>query len=140
MILKPKYQHGTFINLDINPRTTSFIKAGLPLDDAYLIPLAEHPWHRKATQSYCLCVELPQEKRLLIPCLELIRFYFGSPSRLFKGPLQVITFAHSWYQFSAHQIYKNTYALKRVNNLYHCEKNVFHLNSTHYINAIMFYF
>lgn len=91
MALKPKYQHGTFINLDINPRTTSFIKAGLPLDDAYLIPLAEHPWHRKATQSYCLCVELPQGKRLLIPCLELIRFYFGSSSnllgRLFKGPL-----------------------------------------------------
>ncbi|MBM2886739.1 hypothetical protein JFK97_20320 [Chromobacterium phragmitis] len=92
VILKPKYQHGTFINLDINPQTTSFIKAGLPLDDAYLIPLAEHPWHRKATQSYCLCVELPQEKRLLIPCLELIRFYFGSSSnllgRLFKRPLQ----------------------------------------------------
>ena len=92
MILKPKYQHGTFINLDITPRTTSFIKAGLPLDDAYLIPLAEHPWHRRATQSYCLCVELPQGKRLLIPCLELIRFYFGSSSnllgRLFKGPLQ----------------------------------------------------
>lgn len=92
MILKPKYQHGTFINLDINPRTTSFIKAGLPLEDAYLIPLAEHPWHRKATQSYCLCVELPQGKRLLIPCFELIRFYFGSSSnllgRLFKGPLQ----------------------------------------------------
>lgn len=92
MILKPEYQHSTFINLNINPRTTSFIKAGLPLDDTYLIPLAEHPWHRKATQSYCLCVELPQGKRLLIPCLELIRFYFGSSSnllgRLFKGPLQ----------------------------------------------------
>lgn len=92
MVLNPKYQHGTFLNLEINPATTSFIKAGLPLDDAYLLPLAEHPWHRRATQSYCICVDLPEGKRLLIPCLELIRFYFGSSSnllgRLFKGPLQ----------------------------------------------------
>lgn len=43
------------------------------------------------TQSYCVCVSLPGSKRLIIPCMELIRFYFGSSSgllhKLFTGPL-----------------------------------------------------
>lgn len=92
MVLNPRYQHATFIDVEIDPRTSCFIKAGLPLDDAYLLPLAEHPWHRKATQSYCISVGIGHGKRLIVPCLELIRFYFGSSSnllgKLFTAPLR----------------------------------------------------
>jgi hypothetical protein len=62
---------------------TSLIKAGLNIDEkGYLLPIAEHPWHMQCTQSYCVMVNLPEEKRLIIPCMELIRFYFGSSSSL----------------------------------------------------------
>ena len=34
------------------------------------------------TQSHCLIVKLPDTRLLIIPCVELIRFYFGSSSSL----------------------------------------------------------
>ena len=78
----PDYQAQKFEKLEINKGTTDFIKAGLALDGEFLLPLNEHPWHRLQTQSYCLSVTLPNEKRIVIPCIELIRFYFGSSSKL----------------------------------------------------------
>lgn len=90
---QPDYELEQFDGLEINSNTTSLIKAGLNLDEqGYLLPLAEHPWHLQNTQSYCLMVALPQGKRLIIPCMELIRFYFGSSSgllsKLFMPPLE----------------------------------------------------
>ena len=41
----PEYRIQQFEKLEINKRTTDFIKAGLPLDGEYLLPLNEHPWH-----------------------------------------------------------------------------------------------
>ncbi|MGZ3182768.1 MAG: hypothetical protein ACXU8N_10030 [Telluria sp.] len=45
----------------------------------------------QCTQSYCLMVELSLGRRLIVPCIELIRFYFGSSSslltKLFLPPL-----------------------------------------------------
>lgn len=78
----PSYQTETFKKLDITKDTTAFIKAGLSLDGEFLLPLNEHPWHRWHTQSYCLSTMLLGEKRIIIPCVELIRFYFGSSSKL----------------------------------------------------------
>ena len=80
----PNYQIQKFKRLRINKGTTDFIKAGLPLDGVYLLPLKEHPWHILQTQSYCLSVSLPDERRIIIPCIELIRFYFGSSSNLMQ--------------------------------------------------------
>jgi hypothetical protein len=81
---QPDYELETFENLQIDRDHTSLIKAGLNIDDKgyYLLPIAEHPWHMQCTQSYCVMVDLPDEKRLIIPCMELIRFYFGSSSSL----------------------------------------------------------
>jgi hypothetical protein len=80
---QPDYELETFENLQIDRDHTSLIKAGLNIDDkGYLLPIAEHPWHMQCTQSYCVMVNLPDEKRLIIPCMELIRFYFGSSSGL----------------------------------------------------------
>ena len=90
---RPDYQLESFPNLEIINATTTLIKAGLNLDDqGFLLPLAEHPWHMQCTQSYCVVVELPENRRLIIPCMELIRFYFGSSSnlisKLFLPPLE----------------------------------------------------
>src|SRR5450830_63969 len=89
----PDYEFESFPDLDIGPETVGLIKAGLNLEEnGFLLPRGEHPWHMQATQSYCLMVDLPGERRLIIPCIELIRFYFGSSSnlltKLFLPPLK----------------------------------------------------
>lgn len=78
----PQYQRMEFKSIQIVKGTTDFIKSGLSLDDSFLIPLAEHPWHRQQTGSYCISVKIADNKRIIIPCFELIRFYFGSSSSL----------------------------------------------------------
>ena len=80
---QPDYELEKFKNIQIDAKTTTLIKAGLNIGDAgFLLPLAEHPWHLQCTQSYCVMVNLPAGERLIIPCMELIRFYFGSSSNL----------------------------------------------------------
>ena len=83
--MSPDYTRETFKKLSVGRTTTDFIKAGLNPDRAgFLIPISEHPWHMNATHSYCLMVNLPDGRRLIIPCVELIRFYFGSSSTLLR--------------------------------------------------------
>lgn len=80
---QPTYELETFHDLLIERGTSTLVKAGLSLEDGgFLLPLAEHPWHRRNTHSYCLRVSLPDGRSLIIPCLELVRFYFGSSSEL----------------------------------------------------------
>jgi hypothetical protein len=91
--MRPDYEFEHFPNLEINSETAILIKAGLNLEEkGFLLPLVEHPWHMQCTQSYCLMVDLPHNRRLIIPCMELIRFYFGSSSnllaKLFLPPLK----------------------------------------------------
>lgn len=90
-IASPNYQVEAFKGLAINPESTAFVKAGLALEEHFLLPLSHHPWHRHHTQSYCVAVLLDEQRRLLVPCVEIIRFYFGSSSnflqRLFTAPL-----------------------------------------------------
>lgn len=87
----PDYQVEKFRRLEIHPESTAFVKAGLALEEHFLLPLSSHPWHRHHTQSYCVSIALKDQRRLLIPCVEIIRFYFGSSSnflqRLFTAPL-----------------------------------------------------
>lgn len=91
LILKSDTAVETFRDVQIGPSTVKFVKAGLPEDDHYLLPFEQHPWHQKHTESYGVLVSLPDGKRLFVPCMELIRFYFGSTSallgRLFTTPL-----------------------------------------------------
>ena len=89
----PEYQLESFSDLQIDQTTTHLVKAGLNLDNqGFLLPTAEHPWHMQCTHSYCVMVDLPGNLRLIIPCIELIRFYFGSSSglitKLFLPPLE----------------------------------------------------
>ncbi|NMM29219.1 MAG: hypothetical protein HHJ12_18570 [Glaciimonas sp.] len=90
---RPDYELESFADLRIDDTTVHLIKAGLNLDDkGFLLPLSEHPWHMQCTHSYCVMVDLPDDRRLIIPCVELIRFYFGSSSslvtKLFLPPLE----------------------------------------------------
>lgn len=90
--MRPDYELEHFPNLEINSETAVLIKAGLNLEEkGFLLPHTGHPWHMQCTQAYCLMVELPHSRRLIIPCMELIRFYFGSSSnlltKLFLPPL-----------------------------------------------------
>ena len=81
--VRPDYELEEFTDIQIDQSTTTLIKAGLNLDEGgFLLPLSEHPWHMQCTQSYCVMVDLPNSRRLIIPCMELVRFYFGSSSSL----------------------------------------------------------
>jgi hypothetical protein len=85
LFMSPEYTRETFKKLSVGRTTTDFIKAGLNPDNAgFLIPIPEHPWHMNATHSYCLMANLPDDRRLIVPCVELIRFYFGSSSSLLR--------------------------------------------------------
>jgi hypothetical protein len=94
-IASPGYQRESFGKLRIDSETACFIKAGLAIDDHFLIPLSHHPWHRLHTQSYCVSISMADGRRLLVPCMEIIRFYFGSSSnllqRLYTNPLVAST-------------------------------------------------
>ncbi|MBX3653623.1 MAG: hypothetical protein KF686_05515 [Ramlibacter sp.] len=89
----PDYELETFQDVQIDRETATLVKAGIKLDDrAFLLPADEHPWHMGSTHSYCVLIDLPDNRRMVIPCLELIRFYFGSSSpllaKLFLPPLE----------------------------------------------------
>ena len=82
-----------FKDLQINQDSTRIVKAGAELQDkVFLIPFGAYAGHSLHTKSYCLLTQLPGSKSLVIPCAELIRFYFGSSSkllgRLFTPPLR----------------------------------------------------
>lgn len=92
LVCQPDYELEAFANVQIDRGSTSIVKAGLNLNDGgFLLPMGEHPWHMQCTKSYCLTVQLSQDRRMIIPCLELVRFYFGSSSnllsKLFLPPL-----------------------------------------------------
>lgn len=84
-VCKNKYgyaQH-VFANLEIDGSTATYIKAGVSVGNSFLLPFSDHPWHRAHTHAYCLMVAAG-EVCLVIPCVELIRFYFGSSSQLVR--------------------------------------------------------
>lgn len=92
LVLQPGYQKAVFPDLDIGPGSSLLIKAGGSIDESYLLPFTEHPWHRQHTHSYCVAVKVSDSVTLVIPGAELIRFYFGSCSilvhRLFTRPFR----------------------------------------------------
>ena len=80
--------------LAITRETAIIIKAGLSKEnqageESFYLPIRHHPFHARHTHSYCVLVETGGV-RIVIPAPELIRFYFGSSSkllsRLFDGP------------------------------------------------------
>lgn len=63
------------------------VKSGASIDgtraSAYWLPFSSHLHHQKHTESWCLKIQC-NDVNLLIPCWEMVRFYFGSSSNLLK--------------------------------------------------------
>lgn len=78
-------------SLQVGRHNSILIKAGLPDEDSgeYYLPNAQHPYHMQNTQSYCVRVK-SEIGIIIVPAVELLRFYFGSSSalvsRLFDAP------------------------------------------------------
>lgn len=91
LIKSPDYDLAHFDNLSVGRNKTSLIKSGLSETDggAFYLPITHHPYHIRHTQSYCVLVK-SESCNLIIPSIELIRFYFGSSStlvsRIFDAP------------------------------------------------------
>lgn len=88
--VKPLYESYTFDELHIHPQTTTYLKAGVSVDEHFLLPFGEHPWHHRHTHSYCVLINAG-DINLVVPGAEIIRFYYGSTSqlvlRLFTGAI-----------------------------------------------------
>jgi len=60
------------------------------VDEHFLLPFGEHPWHHRHTHSYCVLIDAG-DVSLVVPGAEMIRFYYGSTSqlvlRLFTGAM-----------------------------------------------------
>ena len=89
----PDYEIANFAHLNVSRDCSTLIKAGLPNEATgeYYLPLDIHPYHMSFTQSYCVHIE-HEGCSIVIPCAELLRFYFGSSStlvsRIFDAPLK----------------------------------------------------
>lgn len=75
--------------LRIGDSTTSVLPAGLPVTEdggkpTYLLPFSDFDGHRGHTGAFCARVKLPDGALLIVPCMELIRFYFGDSGLLLK--------------------------------------------------------
>ncbi|MBK1888667.1 hypothetical protein Undi14_01375 [Undibacterium sp. 14-3-2] len=85
----------SFSNVEINSETVDVKPVGLPVavDDeiCFLLPFDQYCSHRRHTGAYAARVRIDEKTFILIPCMELIRFYFGSSgallARLFSGPI-----------------------------------------------------
>lgn len=86
----------SFLDLEINETSVEVKPVGMPVtvdnESRYLLPFDQYCTHRRHTGSQAARIKLNERTFLLIPCMELIRFYFGASgallSRLFSGPIQ----------------------------------------------------
>lgn len=116
LLTSPLYSQ-TYFQLSITPETTTLIKAGLAVDGDYLLPFAEHPWHRLHTQTYCLAVKATEDTTLIIPGAELVRFYFGSSSNLLQRLVTSPLTEHSLWRGMHFDSDKRHLHLKLANGL-----------------------
>ncbi|WP_153118050.1 hypothetical protein [Rhodocyclus tenuis] len=77
--------------VEANSERTRLAKAGIPDgEEGYLVPFEHHPFHHRHTRSWCLVAQSDEGATVVIPTMEVIRFYFGSSSglatRLLKPP------------------------------------------------------
>lgn len=72
----------TFPDICVDPPDTDIVKTGRSEAGDFLLPLEYHPGHRDHTNGYCVRVPLSDGRQLLVPCMEIVRFYFGSSSAL----------------------------------------------------------
>lgn len=83
LVASPEHEVEIFEKIKIDRTTAQLLKVGYSdANDNFLLPAAEHPWHMANTHSYCVRVDLGDGRSMVIPSMELARFYFGSSSPL----------------------------------------------------------
>lgn len=92
LVAEPDYCLESFL-ISISKDTSTLIKAGVNDDgQGFILPFHLHPHHHSHTHSYCVQVSLAEGKSLIIPVLEIVRFYFGMSStlisKLFHPPFE----------------------------------------------------
>lgn len=81
--------------LDISKSSSTVMPVGVPLNGdrninlQYLLPFSDFEGHRDHTHAQCVRIALADSSTLVVPCMELVRFYFGASGsflkRLFSG-------------------------------------------------------
>lgn len=80
--------------LNISENSTAVMPVGVPLSNdrinpRYLLPFSDFEGHRDHTHAQCVRITLEDDSTLVIPCMELVRFYFGASGsflkRIFSG-------------------------------------------------------
>lgn len=80
--------------LDIQEDTVKVMPAGVPVDEdapkpVFPLPFAVFAGHKDQTNAHCVRVALDDRTMIIIPCMELVRFYFGGSGsflkRIFSG-------------------------------------------------------
>lgn len=79
----------TFPEVVVSDSTVEIVPTGLPAgqtegEPVYLLPFAEFDAHRGHTGAFCARVRLDAGITLIVPCMELVRFYFGASGALLK--------------------------------------------------------
>ncbi|MDE1981592.1 MAG: hypothetical protein KGI81_04570 [Betaproteobacteria bacterium] len=98
-ISDPPYDEAIF-NVLSKKGQTRLIKSGIATEKGeFVIPFDSHHFHSLHTHSWCLAIKTEERATLIIPCQEIIRFYFGSSSglltRLARGPFDPTKFWQS---------------------------------------------
>lgn len=101
---EPDLQEETFSSLQIDRQTMTTIEAGARRakeDAGYALPFEQFDGHRDHIQSLLTMITIDEGRSLLIPCMEVLRFYFGSSGALLnklfdglQGLQEVIALAH----------------------------------------------
>lgn len=74
-----------FPNLDISGVTTQTLHAGAKSTHGnYVLPFPFHPYHGKATQTYCEVVTVGEDLLLVVPHYVILQAYFSSSQYVFQ--------------------------------------------------------
>lgn len=75
----------TFKNIDINQHTTQTLRASSKNEHgSYILPFSYHPYHMKATQSYCEVIKLAGDRTLIVPHYVILQAYFARSQYVFQ--------------------------------------------------------
>lgn len=85
----PSETREKFEGLDIIDEAFDVKPSGLPLSNlgdhvVFPLPFEQFDAHRSHTGAYCVRVKVSSNTTLVVPCMELIRFYFGASGSLLK--------------------------------------------------------
>ncbi len=85
----------TFANVEVNNETVDIKPVGFPIETEsgmeFPLPFDQYNGHREYTCSQSARIKIDEKTILFVPCMELIRFYFGGSgamlSKIFSGPI-----------------------------------------------------